>query len=103
MNAVELLLDSSLGVYVPHAFAKNYDLSQWSNIDQQDIDILLKGPWDNDLYWDAWDSILNEATYTNNQDQTWHLYQDGDLFALCDVLMTNEEYRAFYGEDMFHE
>ena len=102
MNAVNLLVDSSLGVYVPHAFAKNYDLSLWSNIDQEDIDILLKGPFNNDQYWDAWDSVLESATY-QHQHNTWHLYQDGDLFALCDNLMTNEEYRNFYGEDMFHE
>ena len=102
MHAVELLLESRLGVYIPHSFVKNYDLSKWSNIDQQDIDILLKGPWDNDLYWEAWTNVLDNATYTNQDQHTWHLHQDGDLFALCDILMTNEEYRNMYGEDMFH-
>ena len=107
MNAIQVLVEDRYGVYIPQAFAKNYPTSaftnidqRWTNIDQQDLDILHKGPWDNDLYWEAWESVLNNATYTN-QEHTWYLYQNGDLFAICDTMMTNEEYRNFYGEDMW--
>ena len=100
MNAIQVLVEDRYGVYIPQAFAKNYDMSKWNNINQDDLNILLKGPWDNELYWEAWESILNNATYTN-QDHTWYLYQDGDLFAVCDTMMTNEEYRNFYGEDIW--
>jgi hypothetical protein len=75
---------------------QEFILSQWSGIDADDVAILETGP-DHEQYWDAWQDVLDNATWTDGKN-TWTLYQDGDLFAVCPELMDNDEYQNFYGE-----
>ena len=96
MDAINILVNEHQGLYVPEVFCRNYDLSLWSYIDQDDVDIILKGPLNNDEYWDAWDYILTHAVYFH-QGNMFYLHQDGDLFAVCDELMTEDEYTNFFG------
>lgn len=96
MNAINLLVTDSHCQYVPEVFARNFDLTLWSGVDQDDVDIILKGPHNNDEYWDAWDYILTHAVYYH-QGNVFYLHQDGDLFAVCDDLMTEDEYINFFG------
>jgi hypothetical protein len=35
--------------------------------------------------------MLDNATYTDEDKNTWHLYHDGDLFAICYDLLTDED------------
>lgn len=97
MNAIEILLDGSRGIYIPQNFAEKFDLRLWSNIDEDDIETIAKGPHDNEWYWEAWQDILDNAQY-KYQGRTWHLWQDGDLFAYCEELMTEKERKDFFGE-----
>lgn len=88
LPAVALLLDSARGTYIPQNFVTGFDLSRWSNIDPEDIEILKDH--ENELYWEAWQNVLDKASFTENS-HTWHLMQDGDLWAYCFELMTDEE------------
>jgi hypothetical protein len=61
-----------------------------------DLMTVLQGP-DHEWYYDAWDSILTRASFTRDGN-TWALWQDGDLFLVCDDLLSDDEYREFFGE-----
>ena len=98
MSGIEILVSDSWGVYIPERFATYATL--WEGISSEDVDILLRGPnhEDSQNYWDAWDSVTRDAHHTDAAGNTWRLYQDGDLFAYCEPLMTDEEYYNFFGE-----
>ena len=74
---VEILLNDSHGIYIPELFIKNFDMNQWhiNKNDYIDLDV------DNELYWDLWQEILDNAYCVLNS-KTWHLLQDGNLFAI---------------------
>ena len=89
MQAIEIMADSSRGQYIPQHFAESC-ADQWrQSIDQKDIDVLLAGP-DDDWYWDTWDRVLNNAQITIDG-YVYTLHHDGDLFAICHALLTDEE------------
>lgn len=79
----ELLLDGNRGVYVPQAFAEGFDLNDWGITDEEDIAILLAGP-EEEFYWDVWERVLSDASYTDTDGHTWSLYQEGDLWSVRD-------------------
>jgi hypothetical protein len=58
----------------------------------------LTGPH-REEYWDAWTDVCDNASYTDSDGYIWNLHQDGDLWAICQELMTDEEYLGFYGEE----
>jgi hypothetical protein len=95
MSGIEILLSDSRGVYIPKHFSENFIL--WDGVSDADREILESGP-ENELYWDVWDSVTRDATYTDSEGNVWRLHQDGDLFAYCEELMTDEEYYGFFGE-----
>jgi len=73
----EVLLPSHLGIYIPEQFSracKNWEL------EQDDISILEEGP-DHPVYWEVWDSVIDNARLTVDG-ITYALFQDGDLFAI---------------------
>ena len=95
MSGMNLLLSDSRGIYIPRDFA---DFGEhWRGVSAEDLAILAAGP-EHEQYWDAWDSILYTATYVDEKENVWHLHQDGDLWAICEALMSDEEYYNFYGE-----
>ena len=94
MSGIEILLSDSRGVYIPRDFAMYFE--DMDGVSAEDMEILKAGP-DAENYWDAWDCVLQNATATHNGN-VWRLYQDGDLFAYCEALMTDEEYYGFFGE-----
>lgn len=97
MSGMHLLLDGNRGVFIPRDFA-GFDHSMRSfNIDEDDADlqILRAGP-DHEHYWDAWDSVLGRAKFTDSKGNEWHLTQDGDLWMYCEALMTDDEYEALF-------
>jgi hypothetical protein len=98
MSGMELLVSDSWGVYVPQRFAVT--CGNWSGISAEDHEILLRGPDDEDSqnYWEVWDAILYAATYVDANQNVWSLHQDGDLWAICEALMTDEEYYGYFGE-----
>lgn len=99
MSGLELLLSDRRGVFIPRDFA-GFDHSMRSfNIDDDDADlqILREGP-DHEHYWDAWDSVMSRAKFTDSKGNDWYLTQDGDLWLYCEALMSDEEYENFFGE-----
>ena len=98
MSGVQILLSDGRGVYIPRDFAES--CSHWKGIHAEDLAILERGPdhENSQDYWEVWEMVEREAYYTDAQGNTWRLYQDGDLFAYCEPLMTDEEYYNFFGE-----
>lgn len=97
MSGIELLISDSWGIYIPQRFAENF--RDWQNIDTDDQDVCEAGPdVEGSDYWEAWQNITMNATYTDRDGNVWRLYQDGDLWCYCEDLMTDDEYYDFFGE-----
>jgi len=94
-DALFLLLDERNGIHIPRCFVQDFDLRAYDNISPQDA-ITCTDP-DNEGYWDAWTSILDNATLTTTEGYKYRLHQDGDLWLYCDELMDDEEYHNFFG------
>ena len=101
MKAVEIILSDARGVYIPRDFVEGFDLAKWGlpkHPDDCDIEICANGP-DEEGYWEAWENILSQAKYEKDGN-VWRLHQDGDLFAYCYELMTDDEKYNFGFEDL---
>jgi hypothetical protein len=93
MKNVTLLLSDSRGVYIPRDFVNGFDLTKWSGINDSDVET-CQNP-ENEWYWDAWISILDNAKFVADDGRVFTLHQDGDLWALCYDSMTDEEKTNF--------
>jgi len=92
-----LLINDSFGTHIPKHFAENFDPKLW-HVNPSDIHCLLNDDApENVLYYEVWDSVLCSA-WMMNDGHKYTLHQDGDLWAVCPELMTNDEYENFYGE-----
>ena len=99
LNAVEHLLSDARGIYIPQNFVEMFDREAWGLSDPK-----FDGAWEVcaegceaecvDWFWEEWDEILNHAEYKCG-DHTWYLHHDGNLWAVCPELMTNEEKKNF--------
>ena len=101
MNALELFCDGASGIYIPQRFANEVNRDKLSGVSDADLAILAIGPHEDDTpdhYWDTWADVLDNARLTVDS-HIYTLYQDGDLWCVCDDLMTDEEYSDFFGED----
>jgi hypothetical protein len=99
MNGVTLLFSDGHGQYIPKAFAELYDENRhlWSGASDEDIKILLEGP-PHIEYWDAWQDVTSRVYLIDSEGNKWTLWQDGDLWVICDKLMHDEQYEEFFGE-----
>lgn len=100
IDAVVILLGDFYGTNLPMKFSTNFDLSLWHGLSNIDLDDLSSS--DNDFYWDTWQEVLDRAYFLDTHGNKFTLYQDGELFAICYELMTNEEKINFgfdIGED----
>lgn len=91
---ITLLLDSARGHYIPRDFVQCFDLSKFKGIAPADI-AECQNP-ENAGYWDAWESILNCATYSENG-RTFTLHQDSDLWLVCVNELSEKELSDFFG------
>lgn len=95
MSGISLLLSDIRGVYIPRDFVQNFDLDKWHiKEDYQEVLSSL----DNERYWDAWTQLLDNAYFVDESGKKWQLWQDGDLWAVCYELLTEEE-RSNFGFD----
>ena len=77
-----LFCEDSSGIYIPKRFADEILRSSVSGIFPLDWAILEAGPG-TDLYWDAWEMVLDNAIITHPQTGIqYRLYQDGDLWLI---------------------
>jgi len=90
-----LLCDSSSGVYIPKRFAEEIDRQYVKNIDHDLFDD-ISSP-DDELYWEAWVRFLDNAQLQIGNN-TYLLHHDGDLWAYCPDLMSEEELNNLFDE-----
>lgn len=90
--AVALLLDSARGTYIPKNFVENFNMNLWQGITADDIEILKDK--DHEYYDETWNDVLDSAKFEQGG-HVWRLSQDGDLWAICYELMSNEERQNF--------
>ena len=97
MSGVQLLLSDARGIYIPRDFLEGFlSYKAWGLL-KSDFKA-LRNP-SNECYWNAWEYVLNCAEHTDSEGNVWTLWQDGDLWAICPVLMTDEEKTNFGFED----
>jgi hypothetical protein len=96
LPAISLLLSDARGIYIPRDFAAGFDTEAWC-VNPADAEA-LSDP-DNEWYWEAWQSVLDKARYTDEAGNVYTLHQDGDLWALCAERMTDEEKANFGFEE----
>ena len=92
IESVQLLLSDARGIYIPRDFAEGFDMDKW-HVKTHDAEI-LKNP-EHEWYWETWDNVLNYAYYLDDNGNQFDLIQDGDLWAYCFDLMTDEEKQNF--------
>lgn len=97
MNDIELLLSDARGIYIPRDFVDSFNVDDWG-LDPDSWAVQTCSDPDAEGYWDAWTQILDRAEYRHDGN-VWRLYQDGDLWAICYELMTDEEKTNFGFED----
>ena len=95
MKNLECIVDGAHGVFVPMVFAQTVSRALLSGVTVETLDYLAKEESvEDDGFWDAWGSVLNNARITHNG-KIYHLHQDGDLFAIDWVNLTDEEMMSF--------
>ena len=82
-----LILSSARGIYIPRDFATDYgpyvkDCEKWAG----NLEILERGPDDNEWYWDEWYRVLDNAVLVDTDGREFTLFTgiDGDIFLLND-------------------
>ena len=91
MQNIECIVNSAHGVFVPMVFAQTVNRGLLYGVSNETLDYLAKEEsMEDDYFWDTWDSVLNNARITHNG-KTYHLHQDGDLFAIDWDNLTEEE------------
>ena len=100
MSGLKLLVSDSAGVRrLPQRFFLFYNCEMWGiDPNGSDADTIWDGPH-NDCYWETWDEILDKAHYIDSNGHRWSLYHDGELWSVCEELMTDEEYLDIFGEN----
>ena len=99
MNAIQIILAAERGQYIPKNFHDEFIPEDWG-INPNTWAWQSTADPDHEDYWEAWDTILCDAEYIDENGDTWVLYHDGDLFAVCHDRMTPEEHQNFFGEEM---
>lgn len=85
-----LLLSDARGVYIPRDFTSAVEFTRVHNVTPDDYAILAIGP-DHKEYWEAWMTILDNATITDTDGAEYYLWQDGDLWAIPVGVSLSEE------------
>ena len=99
MKNIKCVVDGRHGVFVPQWFAQTVNRELLSGVTAETLDYLAKEESVEDVdFWDAWDSVLNNARITHNG-KIYHLHHDGDLFAIDWDNLTEEESAALGLED----
>ncbi len=94
MSGIKILICDHYGINIPKIFSE--DFGGWGVRHEDVVD--LSDP-ENEFYWDTWSNVLDYATMTDKYGYKWRLWQDGELFAYCEELMSDEEYKDFFGEE----
>lgn len=87
----ELIIDGCRGIHIPWHFAQYY-APYWRGITAEQLGILESGP-DHGDYWDVWNQVLDSALLriASNGEEDWSLYHDGDLWAIPNGMVWDED------------
>lgn len=82
-NDARLIIGDHWGIYIPQRFCDGLTAEDAARItvDFKDVEICQTGPGE-ELYWEAWQSILDSCSFTDTNGRTWRLYQNGDLWEI---------------------
>lgn len=94
VSKCQLLLSDIRGVYIPRDFAEGFDLKAW----HIDFDVSALSDPEGEFYWDTWERVVSSAFLFDAEGNRFTLWQDGDLWAICQELMTELEKLHFFGE-----
>lgn len=75
-----LYLDDHRGIYIPRDFVLGTRPECISGAKPEDLEI-LRDP-NHEWYWEAWDSVCQNAILTDNLGTRYRLYQDGALWLI---------------------
>lgn len=101
LDAVTLILSDARGIYIPRDFVCDDAHEIAEHCAKWGLTAANREHWedaanpDSEWYWEAWDWILNNARYTDEDGDVYTLHQDGDLWGLCVARMTEEEKQNF--------
>lgn len=78
-----LILSDSHGVYIPKLWADQLteEDAEDLGVDWQDVLVCQSGP-DTELYWEAWQQVLDSALIIDHDGSEWTLFQNGDLWEI---------------------
>lgn len=88
MPAIHHLLDDTQRLYIPQRFVAEYG-ELWP-VGQTDRAVIAQGP-NTRGYWDAWQHVLDTATFTDDDGHTWRIHQDQGVVTYCDALLSDAE------------
>lgn len=102
MEAVIFILSEARGKYIPRDFLTeglgdiDTEYCEAWGLDNSNSD-WWKAAIDpySDNYWNCWEKVLRDASYTTPEGDIYRLHQDGDLWAICYEKMTEEEKKNF--------
>lgn len=92
-----MLFDEASGIYIPKRFAREIKREAISGVKAEDLDYLARGPGgcldeDDTLaegetvrgehYWDVWETVLSQATITDEYGNEYFPYQEGDVWLI---------------------
>jgi hypothetical protein len=87
-----LILSDSHGVYIPKLYCESLteEDAEEMNVSWEDIKTCQSGP-DAGFYWEAWQSICDDAQIFDSNGDEWRLLQNGDLWEIrADVEIPEE-------------
>lgn len=93
-----LLLSDSHGIHIPQLFSQGLSKedAEEMSLSWEDVLVCQRGP-DEELYWEAWQSILDSAEITEpatlkEEESVWRLIQNGDLWQVRSGVEIPEEW-----------
>jgi hypothetical protein len=95
---VTLWLSDARGVYIPRDFAASFvDRDKnVTGVSKEDWTCLETGPTpENEWYWEAWQSVCDNAKVTDENGAIYTVYQDGDCWLIPVGMEWNEENEFF--------
>ena len=94
-----LYLSDARGIYIPRDFARDTKRDCISGVDAADLELLARGP-DEEWYWDAWASVLDNARVTDPvSGVVYRVDQDGDCWLVPEGMEWNDGGGYFWPEE----
>lgn len=92
---MRLYLDEHRGIYIPQVFARITKHECVDGVRGEVWAALEAGP-DHDLYWDAWQEVLDNATLTDPKTNVrYTVYQNGTCWLIPEGMEWDDEQETY--------